>query len=191
MTKNELRKQIRARLAELSPAAQGRRSTAACDLLAQQPEFTRAQTLMIYLATPGEVDTSEIAFAAWSRGKRVAAPWVAWEQKRMIPMEIRSLGELREGLLGVPQPPEESPVSIAEIDLLILPGLAFDAHGNRLGRGRGFFDRFLAHREFRAVKCALAFEEQFVEAVPADAHDQRVDLLVTDAAVRRFGDGAS
>ena len=76
------------------------------------------------------------------------------------------------------------------IDLVIVPGLGFDEHGNRLGRGRGFYDRFLAHPEFRGVSCALAFELQMTESVPSDALDIRVNMLVTDAKVRRFGKGA-
>jgi 5-formyltetrahydrofolate cyclo-ligase len=80
-----------------------------------------------------------------------------------------------------------NPAPVADIDLVVLPGLGFDPFGNRLGRGRGFYDRFLAHRDYRAVSCGLALEEQFVESVPVGPHDMPIDMLVTDKNVRRFG----
>jgi 5-formyltetrahydrofolate cyclo-ligase len=82
-----------------------------------------------------------------------------------------------------------SQLPVADIDLVIVPGLAFDASGNRLGRGRGFYDRFLSHREFHGVICALALEEQFMDEVPAEELDVKMHMLVTDARVRRFGGG--
>ena len=70
--------------------------------------------------------------------------------------------------------------------MVIVPGLGFDKDGNRLGRGRGFYDRFLAHPEFKGVACGLAFEEQFVSEIPVGPLDRHVDMLVTDKKVRRF-----
>jgi 5-formyltetrahydrofolate cyclo-ligase len=105
----------------------------------------------------------------------------------MLPIEIHSLtSDVHHGLLGVREPVEGMPVPVSDIDLVIVPGLGFDEHGNRLGRGRGFYDRFLSHRDFRAVACALAFEEQIVPAVPAGASDVRMHMLVTDQRVVRF-----
>ena len=78
------------------------------------------------------------------------------------------------------------PIPIAMIDLVIVPGLGFDEFGNRLGRGRGFYDRFLAHPEFHGVACGLAFAAQLFGAIPVGPLDRQVDMLVTDAKVRRF-----
>jgi len=72
------------------------------------------------------------------------------------------------------------------IDLVLVPGLAFDEFGHRLGRGRGFYDRFLAHPEFTGVACALAFEEQMTPSVPVGPLDRKVSMLITDKKVRRF-----
>jgi 5-formyltetrahydrofolate cyclo-ligase len=142
---------------------------------------------MIFLSTGREVDTGQIALHCWSNMKRVLAPKVSWEQRRMLPIEINSLTtDVREGVMGVREPVEGLPFPVADIDLVIVPGLAFDEAGNRLGRGRGFYDRFLSHRDFRGTSCALALEEQVVERVPSDESDVRVHLLVTDARVRRF-----
>lgn len=187
--KKELRTELRARVAALTPAQIAERSTRACNLLLTQPEYARAETIMIYLSMSQEVDTSAIAIRAWEDLKRVLAPRVAWEQRRMHPVEIHSLASTRteQDGVGIRQPPSDGQVlPLAEIDLIIVPGLGFDEHGNRLGRGRGFYDRFLGHRDFRGIACALAFEEQVVPQVPSEPLDVRVDMLVTDARVRRF-----
>lgn len=164
------------------------RSSAACGLLCEQPEYKQAEVVMVFLSTPQEVDTSMIAQQAWRSLKSVLAPRVSWEQRRMLPIEIRSLTtDVHPGRLGLREPVAGLPVPVCDIDLIIVPGLAFDEQGNRLGRGGGFYDRFLAHPDQRAVSCALALEEQVVDSVPHGAHDVRVDLLVTDVCVRRFG----
>jgi 5-formyltetrahydrofolate cyclo-ligase len=105
----------------------------------------------------------------------------------MLPIEIKSLSsDVHAGMMGIREPIEGLPIPVADIDLVIVPGLAFDLAGNRLGRGRGFYDGFLSHRDFRGVSCALALEDQVVEKVPSDETDVRVHMLVTDARVRRF-----
>ncbi len=76
---------------------------------------------------------------------------------------------------------------VADIELVVVPGLAFDEHGNRLGRGRGFYDRFLTHPDFRGTSCGLALEDQVVDSIPVGPSDARVDMLVTDVKVHRFG----
>ncbi len=187
MNKTTLRQQTRALLAAMTPAQVHERSLAAARLLTGEPEFRRADVLMLYLSMPQEVDTAQIALQAWSLSKRVLAPRVSWEQRRMLPIEIRSLtSDVREGQLGIREPLEGLPCPVSEIELVLVPGLMFDERGNRLGRGRGFYDRFLAHRDFRGLACGLAFETQVVEAVPHDERDRRVGMLVTDERVRRF-----
>lgn len=185
--KKELRNQIRQRLAAVTPPELTEQSAAACKLLCAQPEYLQADTLMIFLSMAQEVDTSQLALQAWKDRKNVLAPRVSWEQRRMLPVEIHSLtSDVRDGLLGVREPVEGMPVPVSDIDLVVVPGLAFDEHGNRLGRGRGFYDRFLSHRDFRATSCALALEIQVLQSVPVDSLDMQVDMLVTESNVRRF-----
>ncbi len=186
--KKNLRDAVRAVLANLTPAEVKERSLSAATLLFQQPEWKRAEILMLFLSLPNEIDTTPVALRAWQDRKRVLAPKISWDQRRLLPIQIDSLADaVTHSELGVREPAAGVPIPVADIDLVIVPGLAFDPMGNRLGRGRGFFDRFLAHRDFKGVACALAFEEQFVEKVPAGPHDIPVDMLVTDRHVRRFG----
>jgi 5-formyltetrahydrofolate cyclo-ligase len=171
----------------ISPAKLHQRSVAACGRLVEVPEYRRAEVVMIFLSMPREVDTSQLALHCWSDIKRVLAPKVSWEQRRMLPTEIKSLtSDVHDGLMGIREPLDGLPIPVADIDLVIVPGLGFDEQGNRLGRGRGFYDRFLSHRDMRGVACALALEDQVVESVPYDETDIRVDMLVTDVRVRRF-----
>jgi 5-formyltetrahydrofolate cyclo-ligase len=174
-------------MAALEPAELRRRSAVAARLLFEQVEYQRAEVVMLFLSTPAEVDTSPIALQSWADFKRVLVPKVSWEQRRMMPVEIRSLtSDLKTDRMGIREPVRGIPIPITYVDLVVVPGLGFDSEGNRLGRGRGFYDRFLSHRDLHAVRCGLALEEQFVEHVPHDPHDVCLDMLVTDADVRRF-----
>ncbi len=165
------------------------RSAAACRLLCEQEEYRRAEILMTFLSTPHEVDTRQLVLQSWDDLKRVLAPRVSWDQRRMLPIEITSLASgVEQGYMGIREPVEGMPVPLSEIDLVIVPGLGFDSAGNRLGRGRGFYDRFLSHPDFHGVSCALALEDQFVDSIPVGPLDVRVDMLVTDVTIRRFAD---
>lgn len=105
----------------------------------------------------------------------------------MLPVEIQSLSDdLVAGEFGLREPISGAPFPLSMIDLVIVPGLGFDEYGNRLGRGRGFYDRFLANPEFAGVACGLAYEVQVVPNLPVGPTDRPVNLLVTDARIRRF-----
>ncbi len=187
MTKKDLRQRLRDVLQAISPETLHERGVRACRLLLAQPEYQDAEVVLIFLSIPTEIDTSHIALQGWADGKRVLAPKVSWDQRRMLPIEINSLTTgVQAGVLGVREPMDGMPIPVGDIDLVVVPGLAFDGQGNRLGRGRGFYDRFLAHRDFRAKTCALALEEQFVPEVPVESCDVKMHMLVTDVAVRRF-----
>lgn len=187
MAKPELRKQIRARLEAIPEDERQRRGVAVLESLCQQKEYTRAEILMIYLSLPYEIDTQWLAQRAWADMKRVLAPRVSWEQRRMLPIEVKSLATgVEEGYMGIREPVAGMPLPVSDLDLVIVPGLAYDEQGNRLGRGRGFYDQFLSHPGFHGVACAVALEEQVLESIPVGPTDVRVNMLVTDAKVRRF-----
>jgi 5-formyltetrahydrofolate cyclo-ligase len=185
--KKELRRQLQAVLTSIPTAALSERSRVAADLLFNEPEYRRAEVMMVYLSHTQEADTTRIVLQAWQDRKRILAPQVSWESKAMIPIEIRNLDiDVARNEIGLREPIKGPPIPIELIDLVIVPGLAFDGAGNRLGRGRGFYDRFLARPNFRGLACGFALEAQIVDAIPAGPHDMKIDMLVTDAAVRRF-----
>ncbi len=186
-SKKELRQRLRKVLADIPQEEKETNSLRACHRLFEQPEYIKAEVIMVFLSLPSEIDTASIVLRAWQARKRVLAPKVSWSQRRMMPVEIRSMTEdLTVSPLGIREPISGIPFPVSMLDLVIVPGLAFDEYGNRLGRGRGFYDRFLAHPDFRGHACAVAFEAQMAPSVPVGPLDRTVDLLVTDEKVRRF-----
>lgn len=165
-----------------------RQSQIACSLLIRAPEFATAQVVMLYLSASTEVDTAPLALRCWQDGKAVVVPKVSWDQRRMLPVEIHSLAT--DGLTttgpGVREPIAGKPIPINMIDLVIVPGLGFTPTGYRIGRGMGFYDRFLAQSDFLGLTCGLAFEEQLVETLPVLDHDIPLSMLATDRGIRRF-----
>jgi 5-formyltetrahydrofolate cyclo-ligase len=185
--KASLRKLLRERLAAITPEARHEKSLAACAVVAATPEFVAAKVIMLYLSMPQEVDTSSLALTAWQNSKTVVVPKVSWDQRRMLPVEITSLTtEMRNIRPGVIEPAAGKPVPVEFIDLAIVPGLAFSVDGHRLGRGMGFYDRFLAQSEFVGLSCGLAFAEQVVDRLPVLDHDVPLGMLATDHGLRRI-----
>jgi 5-formyltetrahydrofolate cyclo-ligase len=185
--KNELRQRLRKILTDVQPEEVETKSLRAAHRLFEQPEYVKAEIIMVFLSLPTEIETSPVVLRAWQDRKRVLAPKVSWSQRRMMPVEIRSLtDDLAVSQMGMREPVSGIPIPISLIDLVLVPGLAFDEFGHRLGRGRGFYDRFLAHPEFTGVACALAFEEQMTPSVPVGPLDRKVSMLITDKKVRRF-----
>ncbi len=192
MDKAQLRTQFRKILLGMSLEERVEKSRKACQNLMHTEQFADVVTVMAFLSLPHEVDTSEAILCAWQLGKTVAAPKISWQQRHMIPVEIKSLdtgfsseiGELRNPVKGVPIPFEE-------IDMVITPGLGFDKSGNRLGRGGSYYDKFFTNKGLRAIKCGLAFAEQVVDHVIVTDHDVPVDMLVTDEQVVYFNSDKS
>jgi 5-formyltetrahydrofolate cyclo-ligase len=171
----------------MSPDDRHAKSVQACALVQTTLEWQQAQCVMLYLSTPEEVDTATLALRAWQTGKTVAVPRVSWDQRRMLPTEITSLTDgITSNARGIREPEAGKPVPLDLIDLVIVPGLGFSQSGFRIGRGMGFYDRFLAQPGFMGLACGLAFEEQLVDNVPVLDHDIPLGMLVTDRQVKRF-----
>ncbi len=186
MNKQAVRRKLRETLAAMSEADRHAKSVSACRFVIGSPEFVAARVVMLYLSTPTEVDTAPIALRCWQEGKQVVVPKVSWDQRRILPVEISTLkdgltttGPVREPIAGKPCP-------IDLIDLVIVPGLGFSTNGFRIGRGMGFYDRFLAQTDFVGRSCGLAFEEQVLETLPVLDHDVPLNMLATDMGLRRF-----
>ena len=106
----------------------------------------------------------------------------------MKPIEIRSMDDGLETTRGDLREPADGPgVAVGELDLVIVPAVGFDRSGQRLGRGAGFYDRFLGSRDFTGVSVGIAFHEQIVDTLPTTPNDVPVHVLVTDEEVLRFG----
>jgi 5-formyltetrahydrofolate cyclo-ligase len=186
--KKTLRARLREQLRALDLQELRRRSALACDRLIQTEPFADAGALMIFLPLDYEIDARPIAVRAWQEGKTVTVPRVSHEQRHMIPVEIRSLSQTMDvDHYGLRTPSRGQPIPVDLIDLVVVPGLGFDALGRRLGRGGGFYDRFLSQPAFDGVTCGLALDEQIVEQIPTQGHDVKLNMLATDVRVLRFG----
>jgi 5-formyltetrahydrofolate cyclo-ligase len=185
--KTEIRRRLRETLASLTDAQRHAKSLAACSLITATAEFQAAKTVMIFLSTPLEVDTASLALRGWQQGKSIVVPKVSWDARRMVPVEINSLAsdELQTTRHGLREPVAGNPVPLSFIDLVLVPGMGFTASGHRIGRGMGFYDRFLAQGEFLGVSCGLCFEEQIVPYIPMLDHDVPLGMLATDRGIRR------
>jgi 5-formyltetrahydrofolate cyclo-ligase len=186
-SKAVIRKELREMLAAMSEAERHQKSVAACNLLSATPEFLAAHVVMLYLSTAHEVDTAPLALKCWQDGKTVVVPKVSWDQRRMLPVEIATLqaGMTTTGH-GVREPITGKPIPIDMIDLVVVPGVGFTSSGHRIGRGMGFYDRFLAQSEFIGVSCGLGFEKQVIEQLPVLDHDMPLSMLATDQRIHRF-----
>ena len=136
---------------------------------------------MLFLSLDYEVDTTQAIEQAWSLGKTVVVPRTYSKQKSMDPVRIESFqDEFSVSTFGVRSPVSQAVVPLDEIDLVVVPGLAFDRHGNRLGHGGGYYDRFLCQSALKARRCGFAFDPQVVPCIPREDHDQAMEFLVTD-----------
>lgn len=187
MAKSEMRKHLRQILADMPAEVRHAKSQAACQLLLNTSEFAAARVVMLYLSMPQELDTATLALRCWQEGKTVVVPKVSWDQRRMLPVEISSLtSDITTTGPGVREPLEGNPIPLDLIDLVIVPGLGFSRDGYRIGRGMGFYDRFLSQADFHGLAVGLCFDEQLVDALPIQAHDVPLSFLITDQTIHRF-----
>lgn len=149
-------------------------------------EYQEAKNIAVYVAKGDEVQTARILERAISGGKSVAVPLVDVPSGTLLFFEVTSLADLSPGHFGVLEPKRGArPVLLSETDLVLVPLLAWDPRGHRIGYGKGYFDRALATRG-NSLAIGLAFESQRVERVPDQPYDVKLDILVTDKRVLRF-----
>ena len=164
-------------------------SRAIAERLESLPAWMGARTVALYAAMGAEVDTAELARRALSAGKRVVWPRLATSGPAMEFAACAST-DLVMGPTRALEPPHSAPpFPIDTIDLVVVPGVAFDARGGRLGRGRGHYDATLAQFPRGTFRVGLAFESQIIAAVPSEPHDERLDAVATEARVLPAGDG--
>ena len=160
-----------------------RKSKRIQEKLFSTPEFQSANTILFYASFDGEVETFNMMKQAQRLGKKIVLPSIIKDQKKMILSLVRDLEkELIDGPYGIKQPGFASlrPVDLKEIDLAIVPGVAFDKKNNRLGRGAGYYDRFLADLPLGIPTFGLAFDFQITPRLP---HQKPHDIPVSRVIV--------
>jgi len=189
--KNEFRKLARERILAMPDQQRREKSSRVVSNLKSLEEFSRAKCVMVYVSKEDEVDTIRLITDMLKSGKRVVVPLVDEGSGELVPCEISALEELVAGTFGVMEPDQKNMriVSMDEIDLVVVPGRAFDRNCNRLGRGKGYFDRFLKRFGKGKKVIGLAFSEQVFEKIPVDENDVKVDIVVTESSIIRRDSG--
>lgn len=179
--KSAIRKELLERRDNIPPEVKKTKNRMILERFLSLDEFKNAGIIFFFASFKSEVDTTEMIKTSLSTGKRVVLPKVDKEKHGLVLHEIQDFGVLTPGCMGIPEPPsEERQVSISDVDIAIIPGAGFDAAGNRIGYGGGYYDRLLSGLEKHIPVIAPAYEEQLVDSIPSESHDIRIDMIVTD-----------
>ncbi len=177
--KNILRQDARGKRQSLSPVLYAKKSAIIREKLEKLPQFKAAKKIMAYVSTNEEVDTRDLIKDCFKKGLTIYIPKVDRNELKIIP--VRSWEVLEPGTFSILEPMMNEASEAAnpeDLDLILVPGIAFDHRGHRIGHGKGFYDRTL--KNTKAFKIGLAFHEQIVDEIPDEEHDVPMDLIITD-----------
>jgi 5-formyltetrahydrofolate cyclo-ligase len=175
-TKPLLRKSAREKIQQLPAAELAEKSARLCRRIEALAEWADARVLCIFAPLPGEPDVELLSFG----GRKVCYPRINGTGLDLYYVENPRAMEVSRWEIREPFADHATASAIPDIDLILVPGLAFSPDGARLGRGAGFYDRLLARRGWRARKIGICFECQVFETLPREAHDHQVDWVITE-----------
>ena len=174
--KHAIRKHMKAQRSKAECPAEY--DAAITKLVLESPEYKHAKTVMAYYPISGEACTKAIIADALKK-KKVFLPYIDGDEMKVA--EIKAIDDVETGKYNIPEPKNKQPFEPKQLDLVLVPGVAFDETGHRLGYGGGYYDRFLPKTGATAV--GLAYEFQVVLHIPADPHDHRVQKIITEKRV--------
>jgi 5-formyltetrahydrofolate cyclo-ligase len=172
-TKTDIRRDIRREKEKYSPEVLSARSEGVWAQVEALPEFRRAHTVAAYWSLPDEV-YSHAFVEKWAAEKRILLPVMCGANELEL-RQYRPGCTMNEARFCIREP-EGGAVAPRQVDLIVVPGVAFDRHNHRLGRGKGYYDRLLAR--MTAFRVGVCFDFQRVEEIPAEEHDAKMDLLI-------------
>ncbi len=171
--KGKLRKLVKARVKAISFAEREKRATALLRAVWKHPAFEQAQNVLLFWPLPDEINTIPLIERAYAVGKTIFLPVVVGDDLVIKPYNPMAM---KPGAFGILEP-QGDPVSPVQLDLIIVPGVAFDATGNRMGRGKGFYDRLLAGTS--ATTIGVCYAEQYYLSIPTEPHDVPLNDVIT------------
>ena len=178
LTKAQIRSKILLRLKIQEEEDRNRKSKLIGYKLLRNKVFRKAKIVMFYIAFGGEVNTEEMIREAKKIGKVICVPICRKDKEIMQPAILEDHAKLKKGPYGVCEPATKNLVKPEDLDLVIVPGLAFDKKGNRLGRGKGYYDRFLSSLSDKIPSIGLAFDFQILPLVPTTSYDISVKKII-------------
>lgn len=188
MQKKDLRRQFLALRDEIPTEDRFQLDESILLSLLSLKEYRHAETVMIFVSYKSEVDTHAVITESLRRGKRVLVPIVQPEDHTLLLGRISNMQDLVPGAYGILEPREDRRdiYPARTVDFVLVPGAVFDRRGYRIGYGGGYYDRLIPTFRRDAVLCGIGYECQLTESVPTEAHDQKLDLLITEKNVYRF-----
>jgi len=178
LTKAQIRSKILLKLKTQKEEDRSRKSKIIQNKLLRNKVFRKAKIVMFYIAFGGEVNTEEMIREAKKIGKLICVPICRKDKETMQPAIFEDSAKLKRGPYGVLEPVAEALVEPKDVDLIIVPGLAFDKKCNRLGRGKGYYDRFLSKLSDKTPSIGLAFDFQILPLIPTTVRDVSVKKII-------------
>jgi 5-formyltetrahydrofolate cyclo-ligase len=177
--KSDLRFAMRRTLEKMTEEKRSQDSEKICEKIKEQRFFQEARSILFFASLPTEPDLWTLLKETLATNKMVALPCFDADNQRYHPRRVKDIHvEILSGKFGIREPaPTCIAMPLEDLDLVLVPGVAFDLRGHRLGRGKGFYDRML--QDFKGRKAGIAFDEQIVEAVPAEQSDVKMDFVLT------------
>ncbi|MDD4908388.1 MAG: 5-formyltetrahydrofolate cyclo-ligase [Candidatus Omnitrophica bacterium] len=178
LTKREIRSKILLRLKRQKEETRNTKSQNIEQKLFRSKVFKKAKIVMLYVSFDGEVNTEGMIKKAQKLGKIIALPVCNARTCMIAPCILESSMTLSKGLYGILEPRVKKSVALNKIDLVVVPGVAFDKKGNRLGRGKGYYDRFLRLLPPDIPRIGLAYDFQILPSIPVSCIDQPVNRVI-------------
>lgn len=175
MTKDEIRRRIRNRKRLITDSERINAARSVFEAVERTAAFMMAERILIYHSLPDELQTLDF-LQKWHTRKQFFLPRVSGVNLELLPYEPATL---RAGAYHIEEPAEGTPAPPESMELIIVPAVALDRHGNRLGRGKGFYDRLLAATS--ATTIAVAYDFQLLDELPTEPHDTPVDIVITES----------
>lgn len=182
MEKSEIRRRMRAANRSLSAAERADAAERIFRAIGQLPRFKQEDGtagsgwIGLYCSLPDEPPTEEVLQRWAAAGRRLAVPRVEGDTMRFYPYDPATL---RTGAFGIPEPAATTPLPPSQLALVVVPGVAFTAAGERLGRGRGYYDRYLSQPDFHGYTIGVCYAHQLVGTLPVEPHDIRMHRVIT------------
>jgi 5-formyltetrahydrofolate cyclo-ligase len=149
--------------------------------------YKEAENIFIYVSIETEVDTHRIIIKALEDGKKIYVPKIKSKSAGMEIFRIKSIEDLKEGYFGILEPSDESgKIEGDELDLIVVPGVAFDREGYRIGYGGGFYDKFFKNLTKKIPKIAIGYNLQIVDKIAREEHDEKINGLITESDMHIF-----
>lgn len=180
-SKKELRKRVKTLVKAMAPDARAVEASAVAEQLLHHPKVQSAATIALFASLPDEIDTTQLIETLSSKTS-VVLPRLSGDEMDFYPY---SADAMHSGAMGILEPDGDVPVAPQDIDVMILPGLAFTADGLRLGRGKGYYDKYMSRERCRTYTIGICHTVQLLDILPVEQHDKRLDEVITSAYIEK------